>query len=119
MAHNAGDAISKTAFSICVSPEAEAEIKTCHQGQLNLHELTIKAKNAFEGIYFYVSFRRIPVHSRFFLLNCQSHSEAILQQLNLEIKTLRLSWLSCARKKDSRILYRKVFWLQKLDCIKN
>lgn len=55
-AHSAGDAVSKTAFSICVSPEAEAEIKTCHQGQLNLHELNIKEKNAFVGIYFYVSF---------------------------------------------------------------
>lgn len=68
IAHNAGDAISKTSFSICVSPEAEAEIKTCHQGQLNLHELTIKAKNAFEGIYFYVLFRRMPVHSRVFFI---------------------------------------------------
>lgn len=100
IAHNAGDAISKTAFSICFSPEAEAEIKTCHQGQLNLHELAIKAKKAFKGIYFYVPFRSMPVHSSFFLLNYQSHSEDILQQLNLEIKTLRLSFLSCARKKD-------------------
>lgn len=67
IAHSAGDALSRTAFSICVSPEAEAEIKTCHQGQLNLHEPTIKAKNAFKGIYFYVPFRRMLVHSSFFI----------------------------------------------------
>lgn len=105
VAHSTGGAVGKTAFNICVSPEAEAEIKTCHLGQLNLHELIIKAKNTFIGIYYYVLLRRIPLQSCF-VLNCQNHYHNILQQLHFKIKTLRLSWLiCCARKKPQEFLY--------------
>lgn len=107
VAYSAWDSLSKTAFSICVCPEAETEIKTCHLGQLNLHELTIKAKNAFTGICFYVVFRRMVVHSLFFffLLNSQNYYQD-MQNLNLEIKTLRLCWLiCCARNKTQEFSY--------------